>query len=306
VLGVLIGFSIIVFVIAVGYLVARLGILGPDAGFVLNRAAFFVFLPALIFTVLASAKVTQLFSSLLLVSLIAALAAFALYVVIARLAWHRSVADVVIGALASGYVNANNIGLPVAVYILGSARYSAPVVLIQLLLFAPVALAILDIVTSGSVSVRRILLTPLTNPIIIASILGVIVSLIHLRLPAPVLEPFDLLAGASVPAVLLAFGMSLRGQKVLEAGTSRKDVVAAASLKLLLMPLLAWIVGAFLFRLSGHDLFAVVALAALPTAQNVYNYAQRYSTGQTLARDAVLVTTVLSIPALLVIALLLG
>jgi len=60
------------------------------------------------------------------------------------------------------------------------------------------------------------------------------------------------------------------------------------------------------FGLDGHPLFVVVALAALPAAQNVFNYASRYGRGEIIARDAVLITTIGSIPVLLVVAALLG
>ena len=43
-------------------------------------------------------------------------------------------------------------------------------------------------------------------------------------------------------------------------------------------------------------------LAALPTAQNVYNYTATYEVGETVARDTVFLTTFLSLPAMLVIA----
>jgi predicted permease len=49
-----------------------------------------------------------------------------------------------------------------------------------------------------------------------------------------------------------------------------------------------------------------VVLAALPTAQNVFNYADRYGTDVVLARDAVLVTTLASLPVLLVLSVVLG
>jgi len=49
-----------------------------------------------------------------------------------------------------------------------------------------------------------------------------------------------------------------------------------------------------------------VALAALPAAQNVFNYAQRYSRGEIIARDTVLITTIGSIPVLVLVAAVLG
>jgi predicted permease len=53
-------------------------------------------------------------------------------------------------------------------------------------------------------------------------------------------------------------------------------------------------------------LFASVVLAALPAAQNVYNFASRYEQGVALARDTVLLTTILSVPVLVVVAALLA
>jgi predicted permease len=304
--GVLVGFAIIGTIIAVGYIVGRTGLLGEHSRFVLSRLVFFVLSPALLFTVLADADVHTLFSRLLAVSSIAAIATCLLFALVAVLLWRRSVGDVVIGSAAAGYVNANNIGIPVAVYVLGDPALSAPVILLQLLVMAPIILTILDISTSGRASLGRILMQPLRNPLIIASALGVVLSVTEITLPAAVMEPFRIIGAAAVPVVLISFGMSLHGQKVLAAGTNRKDVVLVSFLKLIVMPLIAWVFGRFVFGLEGVELFAVVMLGALPTAQNVLNYAQRYNTGETLARDAALITTVGSVPVLVIAAALLA
>jgi predicted permease len=304
--GVLIGFAIIVAVIAVGYLIGRFDLLGDHAQHVLSRLAFFVLSPALLFTVLSEADVSHLFSALLPISAIAAVVNIAAFLVVSLLVWRRPLPDATIGALASGYVNANNIGLPVSVYVLGDASSSAPVILLQLIVLAPIALTVLDISTSGRVSIGRILLQPVRNPLIIGSLLGLIVAVTHLTLPAPVLAPFQLVGGAAVPVILFTFGMSLHGSRVLAPGTDRRDVLLASTLKLAAMPLVAWLLGQFVWHLHGHRLFVVVVLAALPTAQNVFNYAQRYGVGTVLARDTVLITTALSIAVLVIVAALLA
>jgi predicted permease len=46
--------------------------------------------------------------------------------------------------------------------------------------------------------------------------------------------------------------------------------------------------------------------SALPTAQNVFVYASAYGRGTVLARDVILLSTVLSVPVLVGIAVLLG
>lgn len=303
--GVVIGFAIIGVVIALGYVVGRIGFAGPGAQFAISRLVFFVLSPALLFTVLADADVHTLFSSLLAVSLIAAVVICTVYFVIARLVLRRAVPEATIGSIASGYTNANNIGLPVAVYVLGDPAYVAPVILLQLLLLAPTALTILDVTTSGTVSARRIAMQPVRNPLIIASVLGVIVAVSGIQLPDAVLEPFRLIGGAAVPLTLIGFGMSLSGTRMLRPGSGRTDVLLATALKLGAMPVLAWLLGRFVFGLSGEHLFAVVVLAALPTAQNVFNYAQRYERGEIIARDTGLLTTIGSIPVLILVAALL-
>jgi predicted permease len=306
VIGVLIGFAIIGAVILIGYIVGRSGVLGEHAPFVISRIVFLVLSPCLLFTVLADANVHALFSSLLVISLIAALASFAIFATIALVVWRRAVPEAVIGTLASGYVNANNIGLPVAVYVLGSPAYSAPVILLQLLVFAPVALTILDVRERGHVSIWRTLSQPFRNPILIGSALGVLLSVLQIKLPADVMEPFRLIGAAAVPLVLISFGMSLHGQRPLQPGTGRRDIILASTIKLAIMPAVAWVVGQFVFGLTGHALFVVVVLAALPSAQNVFNYAQRYDRGVIMARDTVLITTIASVPVLIVIAALLS
>jgi hypothetical protein len=304
--GVVVGFAIIAFVIFVGYLAARFGVGGPQAPFVLNRIAFFITNPALLFVTLAKADLRVVFSTQLVVAAISALAAVGLFVLLSRLFFRRRAAETTIGALGAGYVNANNIGLPVAVYVLGNASFVAPVLLLQLIVFAPIALTVLDVTSRGSVSVWSILTQPIRNPMIIASLLGIIVDVSGLQLPDAVFQPFVLIGGAAVPLVLMAFGMSLRGSRPLRADEGRAEILTASLIKSAVMPLVAYLVASLVFGLHGQALFAAVALAALPTAQNVYNFAARYERGIPIARDTVLLTTLLAVPALLLIAALLA
>ncbi|MFT4030137.1 MAG: AEC family transporter [Protaetiibacter sp.] len=304
--GVLIGFAIIAVVIGTGWAIARFGVIGPEAHEVLSRLAFFVLSPALLFTVLAEAELHALFSRQLPVAAIAAVVPMAAFLVVALVGWRRKVPEATIGALASGYLNANNIGIPVAAYVVGDAAASAPVILLQLIVFAPIALTVLDTTTSGKASIGRILGQPVRNPLIIGSVLGLVVALTGIELPEPVLAPFELVGAAAVPVILLNFGMSLHGRRLLDTPGSRRDVVLAVALKLVVMPVVAWAAARFLFGLDGHALFVAVVLAALPTAQNVFNYAARYRCGETLARDAVLLSTLLSLPVIVLVAALLA
>jgi malonate transporter len=305
-IDILTGFAVIALAVFLGWLAARTGVLGPEARPVLVRLTFTVLSPFLLFSVLATADVRALFSALLPVSAIAAASVMLVFAIVSLALLRRGTARTTIGALASGYVNGNNIGIPIALYMLGDAAYSAPIVLLQLLLFAPLALAILGATVEGRTSFTGILRSTFTNPIIIGSLLGVLVSVSGIELPPIILDPVQLIGQAAVPLMLIAYGLSLHGGRMLEPGSGLRDVILASSLKLLVMPVVAWAIGAFVFGLGGIDLFAVTVLAALPTAQNVFTYAQRYETAEIVARDTVFLTTVGSVPVLLIVAVLLG
>ena len=305
--GILTGFAVVGLAIALGYVLGRQGLLGEHARFVLSRLTFFVLSPFLLFVVLAEADIPTLFSALLPVSALTAVSMFAVYAVLARLLWRRGLGDTVVGALGSGYVNANNIGIPIALYLLGNAAFSAPVILAQLLVFMLIALVLLDASTSTSKpSVGRILKQTARNPMLIGAALGVVVALTGIQLPPVVWEPISLIAGACVPILLISYGLSLPGARVLTAKGRRRDILLATGLKLVAMPLVAWTLGQFVFALPRDQLLAVVVLAALPTAQNVFNFAQRYDVGERIARDTIFLTTIGCIPVLIVVALLLS
>ncbi|WP_019179218.1 AEC family transporter [Microbacterium yannicii] len=300
------GFVVVGVAILVGWIIGRIDLLGEHARPVLARLTFFVLSPFLLFVVLAQADVRTLFSALLPVSAIAAVTVIVIHVVVARLAWRRSVGETVIGALSAGQVNSNNIGIPLSLYLLGSAAYPAPVILMQLLVFTPITMGILDAVTTARSSPWRAIGRVVTNPIVLGSVLGTLVSVSGIDLPPVVMEPAVLLANACVPILLIAYGISLHGQRVLAPSGRRRDVVVATVLKLLVMPAAAWAVAEFVFGLSAQDVLVVTVLAALPTAQNVFNYSQRYDIGETISRDTVFLTTIGCVPVLIAITLLLG
>ena len=53
-----------------------------------------------------------------------------------------------------------------------------------------------------------------------------LVAVSGLELPPIVLEPIELIGHAAVPLMLIAYGLSLHGQRLLEPGTGRRDVLA--------------------------------------------------------------------------------
>ena len=313
------GLAVFGAVIAVGWLLVRTRAVPADADGVLTRVCFFAATPALLVTTLSRADLTAVLSRSTAVAVAAELAAIVSAWCLHRLVLRRPTAEATIGALASGYVNAANLGIPVAVLVLGDAATIAPILLLQLLVLTPVTFTVLDAVTRrGNPSRLATLTLPLRNPLLWGVVAGTVANLGGLNLkewaggyPAQGLE---MLGRVAVPLMMLALGMSLAGAPrplrnlVPDASTRgagrRSGLWLAVGWKLAVMPGLAVVVG-LAAGLSGGRLLAPVVTAALPTAQNVFMYASRYGAAKDLARDAVLLTTAGFVPVVLLAAALL-
>jgi malonate transporter len=299
------GYVVILLPVLAGVVVGVFGVLGPGADRVLNKLVFTVLNPCLLYTVTFRADLGAVLSSGALVAVLSAAAAMAAFAVPARLWWGRPLGSATIPALAAGYTNVGYIGIPVATYVLGNAAAVLPVLLLQLLVITPLALFTLDLRGRGG-SGWGALLVPLRNPLVLAILAGIGTSSLRWSPPGVILSTLEELGHAAVPVILIAFGIALTGRRVLSPGSGRREVLLAGGIKVALMPAVALLVARYALGLGKHEVLTVVLLAALPTAQNVFNYADRYQTDIVLARDVVLLTTLASLPVLLLLSVVLG
>lgn len=319
-MGVVQGFALILGIIGAGYIAARCRVVVGEQRLVLNKVAFYVATPALLFSVLHRSDTSVLLSPVILVTSSAAVIVAALFIVLSRLWFRQDRATTALGATCAGYVNSNNLGLPIAVYILGDAAYVAPLLLVQLVVFAPIVLAVLEASrgesgggggrgrggrSGGGRGALVALGRAASNPVIIASIAGFLVAQFGVPVPDLVLAPVDMLGGAAIPMVLLSFGISLHGQRALRPGSGLRFVLTASAIKAVVMPLVAFGLASAI-GLSAHEVFVATVIGALPTAQNVYNYAATYRRAEIPVRDTVFLTTFASLPVIAAIALLLN
>jgi len=306
VLAVLEAFAVIAVIIAVGALVGRSNVLGDNARMVLNRVAFHIGVPALVLLSLADSTPSQVFSLTLLVSALTTLIVFIVYFGIAVTVRRRDRADATIGAWAASWVNAGNLGIPLSAYVLGSITEASALIVFQTVVLVPLGVAVLNSAGRDGGSVAAQIKGLVTNPIIVASAIGTVLALTDLTLPRAIHQPLDLLADLAIPTVLLAFGIALVTQTGGKGKENRVDLWLAVVFKVFLMPALAYVLARWAFGLTPEQTAVATVLAALPAAQNLNTYAAVFERGEKLARDATLITTLASVPAIAGIAYLLG
>ena len=303
-MGLLIGFTTILVVIAAGAALAHVGVLDRRSQRTLGEIAFFVASPALMVVTISKVHLETAAANLV-ASSISLGACFVAYVVIARLRWGLDTGSLLLGALSSSYVNAGNLGIAIAAYVVGDITVVVPTLLVQMLLVQPAALIVLDRITGRGEGVGPAVRRLVTNPLTISAAVGLVLATTGWRLPAALLSPLEMLAGAAIPLMLMSYGAALRLSPPIGRAGHNGEVVLATVLKMAVMPVVAWLVGVAL-GLDDRVLLGVVITAALPTAQNIFLHATRYRVGEDVSRETILVTTLASLPVALLVAVLLG
>ncbi len=134
-----------------------------------------------------------------------------------------------------------------------------------------------------------------THPFNVATLLGVLASATHFELPS-VLDKMTLwLAQAAAPCALFLLGVTvaLRPMKTLP-----PEVPVLVAIKLVLHPLLIWVLLSAIGNFPDIWIFTGVIMAALPPALNIFMISTQYRVGIDRASACILIGTVVSMVSL--------
>ncbi len=282
-----------------GYLSGRLKKIPLEGLAWLNFFILYIALPAMFFRLLATTPVSEfangrfLFNTTLGTFLI-----FVLCFLIARLLRHSDTRTATVQGFAGAYGNIGYMGPPLAIAAFGP-QAGVPVALVFCLdnamhfTLAPTLMALGD---SQRKAVGKLILgivvKIISHPFILATIAGISAAWFEFRPPAAIDQLLANAAGAAAPCALFAMGVTaaLRPLKRIPV-----ELTYLIPVKLLLHPLLVYLL---LSRLPGLDptwLHSAVLLAALPSATNVFVIAQQYSVWEERASSVVVLSTLFSV-----------
>jgi hypothetical protein len=278
-------------IVAIGWIVGRLKWLGTaDPARTLANAAYYIFVPALLFRTTARIDfATMPWGTLVavFVPLIVMLLAVYLTQRRARHAGALPVAAPAVRAISVVFGNTVQVGIPMAAALFGEAGLAIHLAIVSLhalvLLTLTTALVELDLARAQRQSghadghLAAALLATARNAVIHPVVLPVLMGLgwnaLGLPVPAVVDEILGTLGQAVVPLCLVLIGMALAYYGV--QGALRAAIWLAA-LKLVVLPALVLAVAHWGFALTGLPLTVVVMMAALPIGSNALIFAQRY------------------------------
>ncbi len=290
-------------VVAIGWGAAKSGKLGAEEGSrVLSAAAFYVFVPALLFRTTARIDFARLDVRVVVAFFGPTLALVAVVYTALRVRARRGdgAAEPSVRAITSAFGNAVQIGIPLAAALYGEAGLALHLTVVGLhsltLLTVLTALVELDLARAhpgdGKARLRRMLATTVRNtvihPVVLPVLAGLAWNLSGLALPGLLDEILATLGQAVVPVCLVLIGVSLAHYGV--RGALRSATLLAA-LKLAVHPLAVLVFARFVLGLAGVALAIVVMLAALPVGSNALIFAQRYQTLAGETSTAIVVST---------------
>jgi malonate transporter len=292
--------------VALGWIAGRARWLGhDDPARVLANAAFYVFVPALLFRTTARIDFTAMPWSTL-----AAFFAPVLALLVAVYAWQRlrsgaSAAAPAVRAIAASFGNTIQIGVPMTLAVYGEAGLGVHMMIVSVhaltLLTVATTLVELDLAReharqpdAAAASLLQTLGATARNtvihPVVLPVLAGMAWNLAGLPLPGVLDEVLQLLASAVVPLCLVLIGMSLAYYGL--RGNVRGALLLSA-LKLLVLPALVLVVARYGFGLGGAALGAVVMIGALPAGANALLFSQRYRAQESEVTTMVVLSTFL-------------
>jgi malonate transporter len=279
--------------IALGF-VLRAAVFRSDAFWEpVEKLTYYVLFPALLIVSMAQARV----SGPVIVPLAAVLGAvmvalFALLAIVLRPLLRLQ--GPAFSAVVQGSVRFNTyVGLAAAAALHGRAGTALLAIVLALLIPLSNVLSVIALTrhgAEGAPSWRGTLVEIATNPLIIASAIGLALSLTDTPLPPFATPVLDSLGRASLALGLLAVGAGLRLGSLAAGGLA---LAVSTLLKLIVSPVLAWL-GCRALDLDPLATAVAVLFAALPPAPSAYILTRRLGGDHALMANIITVHTILA------------
>ena len=275
--------------ILLGYFLRRIHMVDTPSLNTMNKLCFKVFLPIYLFNNIATTNLAAAFNGkLLAVAYFGVIAQFILLMLlIPRMEKENPRRGVLIQAMFRS--NFALFGLPLALSLCGTEKVGPTSILVGLTvpLFNILAVVSLESFRGGKPSVKKMAKGIATNPLIIASLLGIVFNLLDFTLPSAVQKSVNDLGGVATPLSLVALGGSFTVSKVKE---YKKQLTIGVLGRLVFSPLLMVSVG-ILLGFRNEMLIPLLIMSGAPTAVSSFPMAQQMDGDGELAAGLVVFTS---------------
>lgn len=279
-------------ILALGFLLGKLKLISPKTNKDLVNLLLTVFMPASLFAAFPTAyndETSDLFKSGLLAGVLVMVA----LIIVSKIIFNKKLYDDKLryeSQFALIFNNATFLGYPIIASTFGEQGvipYCGFIIAFNIALFS-YGVYLFKHKVDG-----KLILNVITNPNIIAVVLGVIVFITGFQLPSFATDAVKFTGNATTALSVICVGYMLSNAKFLKLIKKWKLIITAAA-QLVLGPLIAyWLLT--LLNFPTEVIAVCTLIQALPTATSLGLFASKYGGDQTEASELVTVSTLLSI-----------
>jgi len=286
-------------IVILGYILKRCGLFTKEFLNVANKLCFRVALPCLLFKNISQFGIEGflkgpyiIFAAVCIIIIVVLLMLFIPKIVSDR----RKCGSMVQGIFRSNYII---LGIPIVANMFGEEHMASASALvpISIIVFNFLAVMVLsyfsrekDVNAFSWDMVKNII----TNPLIIASLIGVIYEMLPVKLPNILYKPISDLASIATPLALLTVGGQFEFKTVI---SNKKELSIAVIGRLIVVPLIFLSI-AIMLGYKGADLAPLIVLFGGPTAVSSYVMAKDMDCDSDLAAQIIIFTTLFSMASL--------
>jgi predicted permease len=265
----------LVLLVALGQVIAKTGWLALNDWTGLEKLSFRILIPALIIRSIAHSDMTLKSSGLYVVTMLVAFTVAGMLTLLLRMALPKTaIGNPQLSSMFQAVTRWNAlITLPVAAQLFGPAGLTTISIAMAFLIpfINIVNIAALATLLAGQFSVGNVLKAIALNPLIIASVIGLLLNISNIPIPAPIDTTLEMTARAALAVGLLCVGAGFNMRRLFHLNW---QIVWAVALKSVLAPALVMALAQF-FGLGQMEILCAMLVVATPTATNGYIIARQ-------------------------------
>lgn len=275
---------------ALGYFMKQIKLVDSGTVKQMNAVVFKVFLPLMIFKNVYESDVSDVFSPKLalfvIISILIIIALLFLLVPVFEKDRRKQ------GVLIQAVFRSNFVifGVPVSEALCNGEVSGTTALLVAIVvpLFNFFAVVTLEVFRGTKPKFRTVLKGIITNPLIIASALGLFVLFSGIRFPNIIEKSISSISSVTTPLALIMLGASIN----LKLSSNALRLIWGVLLKLVIIPAIVLPVAVVVFGFKGTDIAIMLAVFATPPAVSSFTMAQQMGADDELAGQLVMFGTV--------------
>ena len=271
--------------IAVGYILRAVNLIPEEGGKTLGNILVYAVVPCVIINAFMIERTNETIQALGW-SFLLAVAGLLISIIVSAIVFHKNPA----ANFSAAFSNAAFIGIPLITGVLGSEYViyvTGMVILVNVLQFTYGQYVLSP--KQNQINIKSLLL----NPLVIATILGIIIFFSQVPIPDIVKKSVSGISGLNSPLAMFVLGIYLRGVPLKQLFTNLKSYIISL-FRLIIIPLL--VLAAFYFIPCANEIkIATLICMAAPVGSNVVVFSAKNGIDTKEGIIYVLVSTILCI-----------